>query len=134
VVLGIIDGHDNYHKADIISYMAAATLDGCKIESMTCMALASLCAIISLRSRAEYRTAGIFARAKFRGIACYCFERICRGFNFRAFSTWRPYPHRLISNFAVNIVVVPDLSMKNAKFCTTLKFPGIQYTALTTSV
>jgi hypothetical protein len=29
---------------------------------------------------------------------------------------------------------VPDLSMKNAKFCTTLKFPGIQYTALTTSV
>jgi hypothetical protein len=122
------------HKADIISYMAAATLDECKIESMTCMALASLCVIISLRSRAEYRTAGIFARAKFRGIACYCFERIFRCFNFRAFSTWRPYPHQLISNFTANIFAVPDLSAKNAKFCTMLKFPGIRYTALTIPV
>jgi hypothetical protein len=29
---------------------------------------------------------------------------------------------------------VPDLSAKNAKFCTMLKFPGIRYTALTIPV
>ncbi len=54
-------------------------------------------------------------------------ENIFVSFNFRTFFTWRPYLHRSISNFAVHIFTVPDLSAKNAKFCTMLKFPAIRY-------
>jgi hypothetical protein len=47
------------------------------------------------------------------------------GFNSRAFSTWRPYSRRLISNFVVHIFTAPNLSTKSVKFCTMRKFPAI---------
>ena len=73
--------------------------------------------------------------AKFRGITSEGSRRNFRGFNFRDARTHgeaRRYRYSASGNFCGFYFAEADLSTKNAKFCTTRKFPATRcYTHVT---